>query len=297
MAGPAGLTGGCAVRRFGVDEDGGPLVALVHGFADDWRSWWPLVDRLGPGWRFRALDLPWAAGREERWSAAGSAAEEVRRGLEALGEPVDVLAGHSYGATAVLEVLAGVPAAPAPAAAVALAPLYRPPEVPVTWEVFDRSRRAFEQQVREGVRVRLGARVADLAPDVLDAVAAKALDRVGPGGFLAVFEQFAASGQLPLARVGVPTLVLAGRQDPTLGQRRAAALATAMPAATVELEDAWDHFSHVRHPVEVAARITAFLAAVDGREPSPRGLAVRGRTGLQQRVQPDQRRPAALDRA
>lgn len=243
--------------------DGGEshLVALVHGLEDGWETWRPLVAHLGPRWRYRALDLPWRAGNGHDWRNECRAAEWVAHALAGLETPPSVLIGHSFGANALLDLAATGGLANRPRAMILVAPFFRPVNLPVTWAMFDRARQDFDRQMRAGMLTRLGPRASAMDSEVLEAMLAKTVDRVGPSGFLAVFEQFTSSGLLPLASVDIPTLVLAGMTDPSLGERRAAALARAMPAATVVVEPDWDHFCHVRQAAAVAHRISRFVTA------------------------------------
>ncbi|MEU5695823.1 alpha/beta hydrolase [Actinosynnema sp. NPDC020468] len=238
-----------------------PLLVLVHGMEDGPGCWQPLVEQLGDRWWTIAPALPWRAGGDYRWRATGTPgallAAELATVLSTVDERPVALVGHSFGANAVLE-LAARASAPA-AALVLLSPTYRPPDLELTWATFDRSRAAFDRQIADGVATRLGRRLATLDADVAAAMAAKAADRAGPAGFLAAYDQFAASADLPLRAVPMPALVLSGRGDPSLGRTRAAALAAAMPTARVVVEDHFDHFCHVRQAADVAARITEFL--------------------------------------
>ncbi|MCQ8828594.1 hypothetical protein [Streptomyces malaysiensis] len=57
----------------------------------------------------------------------------------------------------------------------------------------------------------------------------------------------------------MPTLVLAGHGDASLSEDRAAALAAAMPAATVRRRPGFSHFCHAEQPGDVGADIAGFL--------------------------------------
>jgi pimeloyl-ACP methyl ester carboxylesterase len=238
-------------------EGPGPVVAVVHGMEDSWQSWGPLVGALEPAWRAVALDLPWRAGNDYQWRRTGRPGRYLAEALAAIG-PVDGVIAHSFGANAVLEAMAdglldGF------AGAVLAAPFYRPPDLPVTWTLFEQSRAHFERHMREGLRVRLGERAERLDPDVLGAMVAKTVDRIGPAGFLAVFDQFTSTPSLDLSTVKIPTLVLAGVGDPSLSRRRADALAAAMPLARIVVQEGYDHFCHVRQAADMAHRTTKFL--------------------------------------
>jgi pimeloyl-ACP methyl ester carboxylesterase len=256
------------LHRLGEPGGTGPLLLLAHGMEDSWESWRPLAERLVPSWQMVAVDLPWRAGNDYRWRRECSAGHWVQRALALLGDPVDVLVGHSFGATAVLEVLAAG-MAPAAQAAVLAAPFVRPPELPVSWQVFERSRQAFDQIIRDGLRVRLGHRARALDEDVRESMVAKMIEKIGPIGFLTLFDQFVSSADFPLGPVTVPTLVLAGRADPVLTGERAAALGRLMPSATVRVREHYHHFCHVEQVEDMARQLVEFvgieLLAHDGR--------------------------------
>ena len=242
-------------------DSGQAALVFVHGIEDSWQSWRPLVGHLDPPLRCIALDMPWRAGNDYRWRrqrSPGGWLEDALRDLD--GQP-DVLVGHSFGAGAVLELLA---AGTKIRAATLISPTYRPPDLDLTWRVFDRSRAHFESQIRQGLLLRLGSRANVIDPGLRDAITDKAFDRIGPAGFLTVFDQFAASGDLDIGSIEVPTLVFCGQADPTLSQRGADALAELMPSATVVREEGFDHFCHLRQAAAVAARLSSFLSATSG---------------------------------
>lgn len=237
----------------------GPLVVFVHGLEDDCRSWVRLARCLPADWRPVALGMPWHAGNDYRWRFHGSPADWLATGLAALPEPPVLVVGHSFGANALLELLATGPDPLAPAAVLA-APFYRPPDEPPTWRTFDRSRRAFERQLGEGVRVRLDGRRCPPESDVVERVVAGAWDRIGPNAFLAVFEQYVASGHLPLAAIDTPLLVIAGAGDPGLSDDHLGALVARLPGCTLVADAHYDHFCHVRQATQVADAIERFAA-------------------------------------
>jgi pimeloyl-ACP methyl ester carboxylesterase len=250
-------------------DESAPLAVFVHGFEDDWRTWNRLARCLASGWRAVALDLPWRAGNDYRWRWMAAPWEWVAAGLDALGEVPTVLVGHSFGANAVLGALAaasrnGGAAASrnggAARAAVLAAPFYRPPDAPVTWRTFERSRATFERQIADGMRLRLGNRAGPLSPALFEAMLAKACERIGPTGFLAVFDLYVASGHLPLATVGVPALILAGERDPGASMRHLDLLVDRLPAGVMSCGPDHDHFSHITRATEVAGLIDRFVA-------------------------------------
>ncbi|MEW2428687.1 alpha/beta fold hydrolase [Micromonospora sp. NPDC047644] len=234
-------------------EPGAPLVAFAHGLEDTWQSWRPIAGWLGPRRRLVALDLPWRAGNDYRWRHR-SPADWLRSGLAALPRTPDVLVAHSFGGNAALQLLCADE--PLAGRAVALiCPLYRPPGGPVTWALFDRSRETFVQHIHDGLRARMGSRATRIDAGLLAAMTDLAIERVGPAGFLTVFEQYLATADLSLDAVGRPVAVLAGGADPTLTPKAAQVLAAGMPGGLLHLRDDYDHFCHVRHAQQIADRV------------------------------------------
>jgi len=250
-------------RTVAAGVPGAPLVVLAHGLEDAWTSWLPLANCIDPDWRVVALDLPWRPGNDYRWRTR-SAADWLGEALNLVGARPDVLVAHSYGANATLDLLCALDLRPGPAVML-VCPLYRQPKHPVSWRMFDLARSIFVTHVREGLRARLGSRAQVLDPAVLQVMADLVLDRVGPSGFVTVFDQFAASGDLQLFAVEVPTLVLAGGADPTLSRGAALALAAGMPGADIQINDHYDHFCHIRQAADVAVQLADFVASTSGR--------------------------------
>lgn len=260
-----------SVRELVAGAPDAPLVAFAHGLEDSWESWLPLAQHLRPDCRAVAFDLPWSPGNDYRWRRRSSAAW-LGDELDRLGRRPDLLVAHSYGANALLELLcAGYPRLPDRVALIC--PLYRPPDVGITWRVFERARSAFERHIYDSLRSRLGPRLAVLDPEVVDLMIAKAVDRIGPSGFLAVFEQFSNSATLALSRIRAEVLVLAGGADPTLSPAAASTLAAGIAGARLTVDDDFDHFCYVRRPAEVAATLHAFAGTAFVLTPYAEGAA------------------------
>jgi pimeloyl-ACP methyl ester carboxylesterase len=257
-------------RELTPGEPGGLLAVLAHGLEDSWGSWQPLAREFDPSWRIVALDLPWRPGNDYRWRRRPSSAW-LGESLELVDRRPDLVIAHSYGANALLELLsAGDPRAGH--AAALICPLYRPPDVEATWKIFDLSRCAFEKHIQDSLMARLAGRVERIGSDVVETMIAKAIDRVGPSGFLAVFDQFVSSASVPVDQITASVLVLAGGADPTLSPRAAASLAKRIPHASLLIDDEYDHFCYARRPAEVAERIARFagsLAPASYRRSSP----------------------------
>ncbi|MCW3816578.1 alpha/beta hydrolase [Micromonospora sp. DR5-3] len=259
----------------------GPALVLAHGLEDSWHTWRPFVDELGTDLPFTpyALDLPWRAGARYGWVYRTHPATLLRHALALLPEPPALLVGHSFGANAVLELLAAAdrPAPTTPArrvchraatwsrrldGVVLLAPHFRPPDDPVDWRLHDRELARFRAVIGEGLRLRLGERRHTLDPDLVDTMVAKALDRVSPLAFVALLRQFLTTAELGLDAVTVPTLVVTGTLDPALAGARTEALRRAMPVASVHTRPDGGHFCHLEQAAAVTAEIRRFLAAL-----------------------------------
>jgi pimeloyl-ACP methyl ester carboxylesterase len=240
-------------------------VAAVHGLADTASTWRPLAERLGTGFRVHAVDAPWGGATGVTWSAMtgdrpGAPARPggwLRRALAELPGPVDVLVGHSFGANAVLDHLAGG-ADPQPAAAVLIAPLVRPPGTASRPVLLARTRAAIRQVVAEGLRARLGHRAAAVPAEVFASMVDGVLAAVPQGAAEVVLDRLLVTPRPELRRVGVPTLVLAGLDDQKLAGVRADTL-TVMPAAEVRIRPQFDHFCHITLATVVAAECAEFL--------------------------------------
>ncbi|WP_020519556.1 alpha/beta fold hydrolase [Catelliglobosispora koreensis] len=251
---------GLACRELAPGQPGGRLAVLAHGLEDSWESWLPLAKQISPQWRLVALDLPWRPGNDYQWRRRSSSAL-LADALDLVGQRPDLIIAHSYGANALLELLSIGDPRTSQAAAL-ICPLYRPPEVAVTWKIFDRSRSAFEKHIKDSLLSRLSGRAERIGADVVENMIGKAIDRVGPAGFLAVFDQFVSSAAVALGEISASVLVLAGGADPTLSPQAATSLARRIPHASLLIDDEYDHFCYVQRPGEVADRIIRFADAL-----------------------------------
>jgi pimeloyl-ACP methyl ester carboxylesterase len=232
-----------------------PPVLFVHGLEDSWESWLPLARRLDLPERLVAVDLPWRPGGDYRWRRRPPG-HWLRDALERLPDHPSAIVAHSFGANALLELLTQVDC---DSAVVMICPLYRPPDRAVTPAVIERSRRTFLAHIQNSLRTRLASRLERLEPEVVARMIDRATERIGVAGFDAVFEQYAASGDLPVEKIAAPVLVLAGDSDPTLDPVAAQALVDRLPDGELTVREGYDHFCHLRHPAEIAAAIRRFL--------------------------------------
>lgn len=243
----------------GVGAAPAPTMFLLHGLEDSWSKWTPLVTELGDRFTYYAADLPWRTGGDYGWRRQNSLSVWAEGAVDLVPEPISVLVAHSMGANAVLQWL-GSGVTPKIDALVLLAPLFRPPGQPVSWRAFDQSLADFRTVMTTGLRANLGARADRLDPEVFDIMAAKMIEKIGPLGFLSLFEHYLNTSALDLAHVTVPTLIVGSTTDPGIAGDRGAALRDRMPGAELHLDPDLSHFCHVAQTREVAELILAFTS-------------------------------------
>ena len=240
-----------------------PVAALVHGITGWWRTWW----RVGPaladrGWRVIAIDQ---RGHGESppidgIATAESLAADLAVTLEGLGvTPVDLLVGHSLGAAACMELVAGRPR-------VARRLVAEDPSGQDRMTDFDyqatleREVQAARSDPESEVRRELAGNPSWLEEDARQNVAGRSACDVE--GILASLRSGTGLRVIELApKLEVPTLyVLADEQRSALGSRRPA-LIGALPAnaSLVELDS-----GHTVHRDRYDAYLSALLAWVDG---------------------------------
>ena len=105
---PVGTRARCWVRQ------GGPRRALfVHGWSGDVSQFHALLETVDPSdWTCFVLEMPGHGVVADGPSNVGEFITTVRAALEQMGEPVDLVVGHSMGASALAFVLAERPEIP-----------------------------------------------------------------------------------------------------------------------------------------------------------------------------------------
>ncbi|WP_432587641.1 alpha/beta hydrolase [Streptomyces sp. HD1123-B1] len=244
-----------------------PAMAMLHGLEDGWQSWQPLAERFGDRFRTYAIDLPWHAGGSYAWRARATAAQWVDHALALVPDEVSVLVAHSMSANSVLHWLVSDTARKVDAI-VLLSPFYHVRSAPVDWAMFDQSLDQFRTVMKDGLRMRLGDRADRLGPDLVGLMDQKMLERVGPRGFLALFDTFISSSGMDLSSNNVPTLVVGGSGDAGINGPRAEELARDLGAADVRIEDGLTHFCHAEQPDRVAELISGHLLRVPALSPA-----------------------------
>ncbi|NHC16217.1 alpha/beta fold hydrolase [Motilibacter deserti] len=250
---------GDVLRVHSTGDPQAPPLLLVHGMEGSWTDWRPLAARLAGMYRLHLLDLPWRAGGEYRWRAASTSHAWLGLAADLVGRPPVGVVAHSFGANVTLQWLARAGVARAVSAAVLIAPFHRPAAVDDDWQTFGRSHADFEAVMTAGMLSRLGPRAGVVEDDILAGMARKMLDRIGPRGFLTLYEHFLTSSELPLAEVDLPTLVVAGTDDPGICNERAVELQRALVAGRLHRSPRLTHFCHLDQSDEVGDLVAQFL--------------------------------------
>ncbi|WP_457030396.1 alpha/beta fold hydrolase [Kitasatospora sp. P5_F3] len=236
----------------------GPAMLLLHGLEDSWTKWTPFAAEFEGRFRCYAADLPWRTGGTYGWRTRPGLGGWAEGAADLVPEPVSVLVAHSMGANAVLQWLAGG-TAPKVDALVLLAPLFRPPSLPVGWRMFEQSLADFRAVMTAGLRANLGTRADTLEPEIFDVMATKMIDKIGPLGFLCLFEHYLNTAALNLSHVTIPTLIIGSTDDPGIAGERGLALRDRLPGAELHMDPNLSHFCHVQQTREIAELILGFL--------------------------------------
>lgn len=252
-----------AYRR---DGAGAPLV-LVHGAAEDSRSWAPQLADLSDELTVVAWDEPGAGGSSDL--PAGFGLADIADGLAAFLDALDLgpahIAGSSWGGTVVLELYRRHPAR---VATLILIDTYAgwkgslPAEEVAARVAGVREMLSVEDQAFDPT---LPGLFANEPPDEVVALLAELAADVRPDTLrqeLGIMAEADLSDVLP--RIAVPTLLIWGRRDERSPLSVAHRFHEAIPDSTlVVIEDA-GHLSHLERPEQVNRAVREFCRAHRG---------------------------------
>jgi pimeloyl-ACP methyl ester carboxylesterase len=250
---------------------------MLHGLEEDWDIWLDVCQLLSGRFRTFCLQLPWNGRNGHYWGQARPAAEWLRQALALAPASPAALVAHSLGANAVLEYLQHIddtdrvngrapsnprklhnpPKVPGLQAVVLVSPFYRSHYKEFDWALFNGSTDLFREIMKEGLQVRQGARKVEAS--VLEAMADKVHEFIGPLGFMEFLSLFVRTPGLKLERIQLPVLVVGGVRDPGSTPDGNAALAQALPQGRLELLAGCGHFSMLTHPQLVGQVLLHFL--------------------------------------
>ena len=234
----------------------GPVLLMTHGLEEFWQAWLPMAEIMFDEFRILSVDAPWRAQNDYQWSEVGTPSQWLAEVVDLLPVPPDVLVGHSFGSNTTLEYLATPFAAPV-RAAVLTAPVYRAKREEISWDLLHGSLANFRDILSAGLAVRNGSRV--IPPDVFEKMIDVLVERVGPNGFINLFRLFGHAPFIPLEKITVPTLVIAGETEQTDTGTGTQALAANLPRGRLAQLAEYNHFCEITQAAECAALTSGFL--------------------------------------
>lgn len=236
---------------------------FLHGLAGGGNVWDAYLERTaGADQENWIAELPWRATESPDWTAR-SPAHWIRRALDQVPDGPDVVVAHSFGANALLSLLAD-PAGPPrgvrmPRAVVLVSPFYRAHAEAFDWDSISYYLNRFDAILADGLRVRSGGRLPD---ELRRGMALKVRDRIGPYGWMSFFDTYLRTPQLRCDRLDVPVLIVGGGRDFAAFPRDSHALGDALPHATVHILPESGHFAMAEQAPEFAALTREFIDTV-----------------------------------
>jgi pimeloyl-ACP methyl ester carboxylesterase len=252
-------------------DAGAPLLLAIHG-AGAHARWW---DALAPHWRPWHVIAPDLRGHGESDPAERYLIEDFASDLLPLldtlaGGRRAALVGHSMGGRVAVWIAVHHPQRVESVALLdtRLGPV--PRERAERWRgtrAADAPARTYPSRAAAEAAFRLTPREPGIAPALHAALAAHAVRQLDDGTWALRFDRRALQLEgsriadlLPLvARIRCPTLYLRGSDSTVIGEAQQAAVAAALPHATVDVVPGGHHFP-LADPDGVAARVAAFLA-------------------------------------
>lgn len=232
-------------------------VVLIHGMEEPWEVWESLVEPLSAEGRVYMLDLPWSGRQGYDWALDRvTCAEWLKRGLDAVPEPIVGLVAHSFGAMTALDYL-DVAGTGDLRGVVLISPLHLPRGRPFDWALIDRYSDRFVPFLEAALQARSWPRRMDA--EIAAAAASIVREKIGPAGCLEFLYLFAKSPRLRLERMRIPFLVLAGETDFFSTPDVCRALAGDLPRAELRVLPECGHFCMLEQAEQTAALLRDFM--------------------------------------
>ncbi|MFI6433720.1 alpha/beta fold hydrolase [Rhodococcus oryzae] len=232
---------------------------LIHGVAGSPAVWDGFVSRASDQLELWDVELPWAGAGDRQWALRDipDTIDSVLRSLpeRAGGQaPVDLIIAHSFGASALLELLAVSPR-PHADRVVLVAPLTCPE--PFDWSEISRRVEEFPLLLEEGI----GRRARRLSPPMRRELAERLRDLIGPLPWLRTYEYGLRSALLDTTRLTMPILVLTGSADRVTAAVDVERLAGRLPDARLELLVGSGHFPMIDREREFTDAVNEFATS------------------------------------
>jgi pimeloyl-ACP methyl ester carboxylesterase len=230
-------------------------IVFLHGMEGSWSIWDPVAWQL----RFRAralcVELPWSSahgGRE--WTMSPGRWLHVI--FRAVGVERFTVVAHSFGASALLAYLDRY-GADRLESVVCVCPFYQDSVEKFDWSTLTYFVDQFHGFMREGI---LAREPAYARSRVVDHMAARVREKIGPEGWLQFFGLFCRTPRLDLSVIDRPALIVAGSEDVASRPRYSRELAAAFPRGDLRVFEGGRHFPMLERPEEFAAVLEEFLA-------------------------------------
>ncbi|WP_329468135.1 alpha/beta fold hydrolase [Streptomyces sp. NBC_01431] len=242
---------------------------LLHGLASSHTVWDQLLDRLPAGVETWTAELPWRADHVLPWSRQQQRTDWIAAALDQVPGGPEVVVAHSYSANLLLDFLSRQAAAGCDPLSrygiggiVLVSPFYRREADDFAWDAISGMQRDFLHIMEEGIRTHSGR---PIDPEIRLHMARRVCERVGPYGWLRFFEVYLRTPWLRTELIGVPVVVVTGRQD--FASAESERLAADLPRAELRVIPECGHYPMAERPELFSALVGGFLNQIPIRLP------------------------------
>lgn len=229
---------------------------LVHGMVETDEVWRPLLNALPHGIRAITLELPWSGSHDALWGLKMAPEEWIIAALDAHGVVPDAIAGHSFGANAVLQMLEQH-AFPQLRQLVLISPFYKPGSADMSWPLFQRYVSEFEHFIGLSMSVRGSER--QLSAEMFAVIREKLRDSFGCYSWMQFWQLFSRTPFLQLQHLDLPCLVITGEDDFSSPVDDVKALAARLSDARLVVYPDCSHFCLTTREKETVSLIADFM--------------------------------------
>jgi pimeloyl-ACP methyl ester carboxylesterase len=232
---------------------------LVHGMVETDEVWRPVLDALPEGICAVTLEMPWSGTRDSLWGLKMAPEAWILAALDAHGVVPDAIAGHSFGANAVLQMLAQQ-AFPQLRQLILISPFYKPTTADMSWPLFQNYVGEFDRFIGLSMTVRASDR--KLSDEMFAVIRDKLRDSFGCYSWVQFWQLFSRTPFLPLQQLAVPSLVITGADDFSSPLDDVRALVSRLPDARLVVYPDCSHFCLTTREKEAVSHITDFMRDV-----------------------------------
>ncbi|MGF0316467.1 alpha/beta fold hydrolase [Nocardia fluminea] len=261
------------LRRLGGGDS--PIrMLLLHGMAGSTAVWDEFTACAAGQSEIWDVELPWSVTGDGSWASGTDIPGAIASALASMplrpaGEPhADLVVAHSFGASALLELLSS--GWQARVGAVVLAAPLSCPE-PFDWSEIGRKVEEFPRLLEEGIAHRTGARI---GPQTRRDLALRLRDLIGPLPWLRTYEYCLRAATLDLARLTTPVLIVAGADDRISAVSDVERMARKLPDVRFEIFEDCGHFPMIDRVERFTETVDMFIQVALNRidcEPAPNG--------------------------